>query len=291
MTHDSIHPGAGHRPSPPRAARRARWQRWLFTAALGAGALATSPVAGAALQAQEPAGGEVRRWSTRAELERYAAQLEAAAASGRGTNDTRLEAAALRTRLREGDFPPGTPIVVTPTSTVGIPPEVLQAFQDTLRVREGRVLQLPGLPDMSLQGVLRSELQEALVAHLGRTIRNPAVRAGTLIPVEVAGPANRPGYYTVPSDMRITELVMHAGGPAGNADLSRAVVKRAGQQIIDADSLQAAIRSGATLDQIGFQSGDALVVAEKRETPWKTIMTVVGAVSSVAWLVLRLSNR
>lgn len=271
--------------------RASRLRRWMTALVLAGSALAAAPLAGASASAQEPAGGEARRWATRPELERYAAQLEAAAASGRGTNQTRAEAAAIRTRLREGDFPPGTPIVVTPTSTVGIPPELLQAFNDTLRVRDGRLLQLPGVPDMSLAGVLRSELQAALVEHLGKIVRNPAVRAGTLIPVEVSGPANRPGYYTVPSDMRVQDLVMHAGGPAGNADLSRTVVKRAGQEIIGRDSLQAAIRSAATLDQIGFQSGDALVLAEKRETNWKTIASAIGVVSSLAWVVLRLTNR
>lgn len=291
MTLESFLWGAGHRSSPAVPPRRARSRRWLLALALGAGALFATPAAGPALQAQEPADAEPRRWATRAELERQAAQLEAAAATGRGTNETRAEAVAIRTRLREGDFPAGTPIVVSPTSTVGIPPELLEAFKDTLRVREGSVLQLPGVPDLSLRGVLRAELQEALVTHLGRTIRNPAVRAGTLIPVQVAGPTNRPGFYTVPSDMLITELVMHAGGPAGNADVNRSVVKRGNQEIVGADSLQAAMRAGATLDQIGFQSGDALVVAEKRERPWRTIITVVGAVSSVAYLLLRLSDR
>ena len=291
MNLDSSALGTTRRSVPPHTHRAARLRRWMTALALAGAALGALPLAARPAAAQEPAGGEARRWSTRADLERYAAQLEAAAASGRGTNQTRAEAAAIRTRLREGDFPPGTPIVVTPTSTVGMPQEVLQAFQDTLRVRAGRVLQVPGLPDLPLAGVLRSELQTALTEHLARNIRNPSIRAGTFIPVEVSGQASRPGYYTVPSDMLVTELVMHAGGPNGTADLQRSVVKRAGAEIIGSDSLQAAIRSQATLDQIGFQSGDALVIGEKRETNWRTIVSVIGGISSVAYLVLSLTNR
>ena len=50
------------------------------------------------------------------------------------------------------------------------------AFSDTFVVALGRILTLPGLPDIPLQGVLRSEAQEYLTKQLSRYIREPQVR-------------------------------------------------------------------------------------------------------------------
>jgi hypothetical protein len=67
-------------------------------------------------------------------------------------------------------------------------------------------------------------------------------------------------------------------------------VKRDGKEIVSRDSLQAAIRNGATLDRIDFRSGDELVVGEKSTRNWMTYLQVITAVSSVAWLLVALRN-
>lgn len=239
--------------------------------------------------AQEPVGVDLQGYVTRAELEAYAVRVERAAAQG-GGDQQRAEAAALRERLREGDFKPGDRIVLSTVNSLLLPEQMVAALNDTLVVRQGLALQIPGLKDLSLAGVLRSELQETVRDHVEQTLRNPSIRADVLMQVQVSGPVGRPGFYSVSPDLLVSDAIMHAGGPAGSADVSRTVVKRAGEEVIGRDSLQAAIRGGATLDRIDLRAGDEIAMGERRRTNWQMILQVVGVVSSVTYLVLRFTR-
>jgi hypothetical protein len=79
-------------------------------------------------------------------------------------------------------------------------------------------------------------------------------------------------------------------GPAGNADLRRSIIRRDGRLIVSRDSLQTAIRNGATLDRMDFRSGDELVVGEQVRRDWMTYLQVLGAVSGALFLILQLRN-
>ncbi|HEY0971421.1 MAG TPA: hypothetical protein VGE02_10695 [Gemmatimonadales bacterium] len=238
-------------------------------------------MAGAQDSATVAATREPQGYVTRAELETQLARLE-----GPGTPvDQRAQAAAIRERLREGDFTVGDRIVLTSTS-FNLPEQLASALNAAYTVRDGKVLRIPQLGDLSLQGVLRSELDSAVNAHVARSLRNVTVRAEPTIQVMVTGPVQRPGYHSAAPDMTITEVLMGAAVPTAGADLSKTVVKRAGEEIIDADSLSAAIRSGATLDRIDFQSGDEFALVARRErSKWQLFLQVVGVVSSVASLI------
>ena len=63
----------------------------------------------------------------------------------------RIEADALRARLRDGDFRGGDRIVLSVRGD--------SALTDTFTVHPGRTLRLPNLPELPLQGVLRAELR------------------------------------------------------------------------------------------------------------------------------------
>ena len=78
----------------------------------------------------------------------------AVAQSGGSDGDMRRSAAELRTRLRSGDFQPGDRIIVV---TRGDSMSV-----DTVTVQSDRTVVLQNLPPISLDGVLRSELQDYL---------------------------------------------------------------------------------------------------------------------------------
>ena len=101
---------------------------------------------------------------TRADLQKLLADYEAAAASpahsGRYRAQARAEANAIRARLRDGDVQPGDQIALVV--------EGQQALSDTFSVRAGGVLFLPQIGDVSVAGLLRSEVESRLHDQLAR---------------------------------------------------------------------------------------------------------------------------
>ena len=213
--------------------------------------------------------------AARLELERQAASLEAA---GKAT-----EAAAVRRRLTEGDLQVGDRIVLQVTGGLTV--------QDTLPVREGQVISVPTLPDISVRGVLRPELNDYLTAQLQRYVRDLVVHSTPLMRVSVTGAVGRPGFYAMPADILLGDAIMWAGGLTGNAETQKTVVKRGTGEALSRDAVQKAIRSGATLEQLGLRAGDEIVVGEKKERNWLGIIgTVAGLTTAVLSLVFLLHN-
>jgi protein involved in polysaccharide export with SLBB domain len=114
-----------------------------------------------------------------------------------------------------------------------------------------------------LVGVLRSELENHLRSVLGQYLRNPVIRARSYIRISLLGEVAQPGYYVVPTDMVLSDALMRAGGPSGNAKLPAIRVEREGRAIWADQALQQAIAQGRTLDQLGLQAGDQVVVPRK----------------------------
>lgn len=158
-------------------------------------------------------------------------------------------------RLTEGDFQVGDRVVVTlegatPTS-------------DTLAVGQEKKLHFPELGDVPLAGVLRSELQGVLAEYLGSYVRDPQLVAQALIRIQLSGSVGAPGFYTMPSEVPLPDAIMLAGGPAGNVDLGAIRIERRGRTIISGDRIQDALAAGQTLDQLGLQGGDHIVVPQQ----------------------------
>lgn len=215
---------------------------------------------------------------TRAELERQAATAGAA------------EAAAIHERLRDGDFRVGDRIVITTRPGSVLPEGMPEVLNDTLVVREGRTIRIPNVADFSLAGILRSEVEERLNAHLQGYLRNVNVRVETLVQANLSGPVGRPGFTVLAPDMLLTDAIMAGGGISQDADVNRTVIKRDGETIIDSDSVRVAIQRGATLDQIDFQTNDEIQVGEERNINWRTILGAVTAIGSAAWVLIRLTR-
>jgi protein involved in polysaccharide export with SLBB domain len=182
------------------------------------------------------------------------------------------QAASARERLANGDFQPGDRIALF---VQGEP-----TLSDTLAVRANQILHLTNIPDISLHGVLRSELQDYLKQQLGQYLRNPDVRAVALVRVDVLGPVGRPGFYSAPADELASDVVMQAGGLAPNADLTKTTIRRGDALVLSADRVQQAFARGETLDQLDVRAGDAIVVGEK--TPGGNFLRVLGIVALVA---------
>jgi len=211
--------------------------------------------------AQQPEGWDPGRVQlTRADLQDLLRRLDEAAASTTYSQPVRdrarAEAQQIRQRLADGDFQVG--------DRISLVVEGEAALSDTFTVRDGRVLRLPTLGDISLAGVLRSELEDHLRASLSKFLRAPTVRARSYVRLSLFGEVARPGYYAVPTDMVISDALMLAGGPTPLARLTSMRVERAGQAVwADAD-LQKAITQGRTIDQLSLQAGDQIVVPRKK---------------------------
>ncbi|MGH7665498.1 MAG: polysaccharide biosynthesis/export family protein [Gemmatimonadaceae bacterium] len=211
-------------------------------------------------------------YATRAALEQQATDAERAAGDSRLEADARerrrAEAWLLRRRLSEGDLSVGDRIVLRVTGE--------QAMTDTFTVRLGPELILPALPPIGLRGVLRSELESHLKSQLGRYLQRPEVTAVPLLRVAVMGQVGRPGYYHVPADMLLSDVLMVAGGPATNIDLERSRILREGEALYSARDVRTALADGMSLDALSLRSGDEFIVAQRRQLPWHTLLQTIG---------------
>lgn len=166
-----------------------------------------------------------------------------------------------------------------------------QAFADTALVREGLVLRLPTFGDISLAGVKRADTQKYLTQQIGKYIKDPVVHATPLVRIAILGEVGRPGFYWVPSDNLLSDVVMRAGGPTGNADLNKTVVKRSGKEVISQSQSQVALTEGKTLDDLRVAPGDELVVGQKSTFGFGNVLQILGVGISLAGLLLALSYR
>jgi protein involved in polysaccharide export with SLBB domain len=223
-------------------------------------ALAVMIIAAGSLAAQQPgdsAAGGVQ--VTRQALEDLLRQLQQSAQSSAYSTSlrtrSRYEASLIADRLQQGDFQVGDRISLT----VDQEPKL----SDTFTVATGRVVNLPDIGSIPLAGVLRSELTDYLTRRIGQFVRNPVVRTKSLIRISVLGGVGKPGYYTVPTQSLVSDVLMQAGGPTQSAKLLETRIERGKETMYGGEQLQEAIAQGRTLDALSLQAGDRIVVPEK----------------------------
>ena len=211
------------------------------------------------LQAQEPMEGrglQMSRDQLEAVLERYEEAASSPGYSSELRAQARREAELIRRRLVEGDFQVGDRIFLQlrgPRFTA-----------DTLVVQPDRTIEVGEIGGISLEGLLRSELEPYLREELSRYIREPEVRAESLIRVSVMGQVNRPGFMVLPASMLLEDAIMAAGGPGQGADLDEMTIERSGEEIWEGAALQEALVEGRTLDQLNLRAGDRIQVPQEQ---------------------------
>lgn len=267
-----------------RICRRGLLAGWLIPVFWG---LLLFLVPGVSVQAQTPTDWDAAREQvTRSELHDLLERLETQAASSAYSARMRAQARdrieVIERRLREGDFQVGDRVVLE----VENEPEM----SDTLTVRSGRVVDVPVAGRVSLEGVLRSELQEAMEAHVASVVRNPVVQTQALIRLSLIGEVANPGFYVVPADLLVTDALMLAGGPTGAANLPELRVERGSARIWEGEAMEMAVIQGRTLDQMNIQAGDRIVVPSgggDRDTMQTLTMvgTIVGSLGTVIVLL------
>ena len=169
-------------------------------------------------------------------------------------NEGRARADLIRERLRTGDFRAGDQIALFI--------EGAGAVQwDTLTVERGPLIDVPTLGPILLQGVLRSELETHLDKELGRFIQLPRVQARALIRVAFMG-VGQPGFYMIPAELPLSEAVMLAGGPGAGVDPGQIRVERGQDVLWSVEELLAPVAAGRTLNDLGLQAGDRIMLRE-----------------------------
>jgi hypothetical protein len=209
--------------------------------------------------------------ATRAQLQELAVTTEADAAKATDAStrqQKQMQAATIRARLRDGDFDVGDRILLSVRGD--------STISDTVTVRAGRMIRLENMPDISLQGVLRSELQDYLTTQLTRYIKRPDVQTTSLVRVAVMGSVAKPGFYQLPADIALADAIMIAGGPTATADVDRTQVKRGEDVIYSSQLLGQEVAKGATLDQLNIRPGDQILIGERHHTNWGMIASIVG---------------
>lgn len=221
--------------------------------------------------------------TTRAELTAAMQQAESRAARGDSRVDNNLKAAAIRQRLSYGDFQVGDRILLVYVSDV--------QHVDTLVVRDGLAVDLPGSARVSVVGVLRSELSDRIERELLKYVKVTQVEVTPLTRVAILGEVVHPGYFALRADVPLADAIMVAGGASATADIGRSVVRRANAEVRSSEETHRAIAGGLTIDQFGLTAGDELVVGKKRQLLTGAMPPILGAVGTLAAIYVAFHHR
>lgn len=239
--------------------------------------------------------------ASRAELERRVTQLDALAGSTAYSERARIrlaqEAANIRRRLSEGDFRIGDRILieidgVVLETTRGTQPTQTE-FQDTVTVLDGARINVPNIGEISLAGVLRSELQGRVNAAVNEVILNSRARTRALVRLAVFGSVARPGYFNIPLETRIDNLIMMAGGPTIDASTGQMRVVRGDTIVLDPTEVREMIANGVVVGEMGLQEGDQLLIErgpqriERQQTIQFAFLFLSPIVSGLVFRALR----
>lgn len=185
----------------------------------------------------------------------------------------RYELSIAEDRLVNGDFQPSDALQLDVT---GMP-----EFTGSFSLDRQKNLVLPTIDPISMQGVLYSEAESAIQDGLAVYIRNPIVRVIVTKRIAIIGGIASPGFYDVPPETTVSQAIMLAGGPAGNAKLNQAEFRRMGDAYTDPYGQLAF--TNVSLVELGVMSGDELFVPPSGAG--LTTAKILGAIATAAGLV------
>ena len=262
-------------------------QHAMLRAAVLTASVLVAPVSLVAQAAVESGGFHASRGDLEARVRRLEDLAQSAAVRDVEREQARVQLAALRSRLDDGDFRFGDRIAVriddhaAARAAVGAFGRTLEEqLSDTFSVGSARELSLPVVGTISLRGVLRSELEDHLTKEVGRYIRQPVLRASSLIRVSIQGSVARPGYYSLPTGSSLSDALMAAGGTAPTAKIAKLRIDRDGRPFMEGDPLQRAIAEGRTFEEVDLRGGDQFVVPDRRGSA-ETTLKIIGVALSI----------
>jgi len=218
--------------------------------------------------------------ATRSELHDFVSRMEAANAPA--GSDSALLLLLTRERLANGDFKLDDRVILYVDGEA--------TLSDTFAVDAARQLTLPGVGPVSLQGVLRSELEDRMRQEIARIVRQPVVRTRALVRIGVIGAVRAPGFHWVPADGQVVDPITAAGGYTPSANQPEQRIERNGQAILAGEALTRAFQGGQTLDQAGLLSGDQYVIPEKGASSTYEIVRTIAVLLTIPITIYTLTQ-
>jgi protein involved in polysaccharide export with SLBB domain len=155
------------------------------------------------------------------------------------------------------------------------------ALTDTFTVQQGPMILLPVIGQIPLAGVHRNEVEPYMQKEVGRFFKQPVIHAKAFVRLAIEGEVAHPGYYAVPTDVVISDVLMAAGGLTTEAKMQNMKIDRAGRRLIDGDYLQRAVAQGYTLDQLGLRAGDRIYVPRVTRRDMESTFRILAIVLSI----------
>ncbi len=222
--------------------------------------------------------------ASRVDLTALAQRLEVESTKSQLSVPARSAAAAalseVRARLERGDFSVGDRFVVT------IRQDTIHS--DTVSVRDSLLVTIGNLPDVSLRGVLRSELDDRINTHVARYLRDAVVRTNVLTRVAILGAVKVPGFYYAAPDRSVTDVVMLAGGPAVDAKLNELEISRGRVKLMTEKESRQVMKEGRTLEQMDVRSGDEIMIPVKKKVNWQLIISIFLGLTGLVFSAVQL---
>jgi polysaccharide export outer membrane protein len=249
-------------------------------AALAALGVAVAACGGGGPAAVQRDAGPSRLLATRSELQELARQIEEAAP--RPESDSAAMLTQIRERLANGDFHLNDRILLFVDGEA--------ALTDSFTVDAGQAITLPGVGAISLRGLLRAELEDRMREEIGRIVRQPVVRARSLVRVGVIGAVRGPGFHYVAADGQMADVITAAGGYTPVAKQADIRVERDGRAVISAEVIVRAFQRGETLDRAGVLGGDQFVVPERGATTTYERVRLIAILLSIPITIFTLTQ-
>jgi protein involved in polysaccharide export with SLBB domain len=221
-----------------------------------------------------------RAMVSRADLQTALQELDAFLASSGYSQTIRAvkqaQAEAIRERLTEGDLRVG--------DLIRIDVAEVSSFSNVYMVSPTRTISLPGPTEISVAGILRSELEAHLTTQLKKLVRDPTVRVVPTIRISIFGAIGKPGFITPPATMLLSDVIQQlGGGPGNNVRWEKSQILRGERIVLDGPEFRDAVNTATTIDQLNLQAGDVIQVAAKPSGG--LFFRVIGALSAVSGLV------
>jgi protein involved in polysaccharide export with SLBB domain len=112
-------------------------------------------------------------------------------------------------------------------------------------------------------------------------VRDPVVRVRSLVRLSVVGGVTKPGFYVVPADTPLPDILMLAGGPGPDGKLDDLRVDRGRDHLWEGEALRAATSQGRTIDQLNLRAGDQIIVPRQKNTNVESIVRVAGILLTI----------
>jgi protein involved in polysaccharide export with SLBB domain len=245
--------------------------------------LAAVPVAGQSAPGWDPGSPN----ASRAELQELLKRLEETSKSetySEGIRQKALEQAALvKKRLEEGDMQFNDGITI---DVKGAPHE---ALTNSYGVSAERKILVPKVGEISVAGVLRSELETYLTSEFSKSLKGFTLTVRMPIRLEIAGAVVKEGPAYVPPELSLLEVITLptiAGGVKPEGVIENLRVLRDGKVVLDGKEWELARTEKRSLEDLGLRTGDVVQVPTRAGGVLANARKLFGAFSGIFSLLM-----